>query len=244
MKRRTFIGCCLLISLLCSGLVCATEKTRDPLQQLRLSLGGSLAGFYLLYGVDLDPAHVLSVNRHLTAGELQLQQLHSGERQILQQPWQAYRRLLEELSLGLQQGQHLQGRSIAELLNLNRQLLQLCSQLQPISPHPTHPSQLALQLQQLATAYIARSVGANVLGGDAPAIDEQSRAFAHNLAQLTQHSAQESERHQLLQAIQRKWRFIEPALLHYQANTVPSLVQRYSHDMITQLGQLKENLPH
>lgn len=243
MKRRTFIGCCLLISLLCSGLVSATETTRDPLQQLRLSLGGSLAGFYLLYGVDLDPAHVLAVNRHLTAGELQLQQLDSGERQILQQPWQAYRRLLEELSLGLQQGQHLQGRSIAELLNLNRQLLQLCSQLQPIALQPTHPSQLALQLQQLATAYIAHSVGANVLGGDAPAIDEQSRAFAHNLAQLTQHSAQGSEQ-QLLQAIQRKWRFIEPALLYYQTNTVPSLVQRYSHDMIAQLGQLKENPPH
>jgi hypothetical protein len=243
MKRHTFFGWCLLISLLCSGQAIASGKTPEPLQQLRLSLVGSLGDFYLLYGVDLDPAYVLSVNRHLTAGDLQLQHLDSGARQILQPPWQAYRLLLDEMSLTLQQGLHLEGHAIVELLRLNDQLLQLCNQLQPTPPQPTQSSQLALQLQQLATAYIAHSVGANVLGGNAPAIDEQSRAFAHNLAQLTQQTEQGSEQHQLLLAIQRKWRFIETALLNYQSDTVPSLVQRYTVSMIAQLGQIKETPP-
>ena len=103
-----------------------------------------------------------------------------------------------------------------------------------------HSRALEMRLQSLTTDYIAHSIGANSLGGDAPAIDEQSKAFAAGLQRLRQQPGQPIERQRLLEDIEKKWRYIEPSLLNYRHNSVPTLVNRYSARIIEELAQLAD----
>jgi len=242
MRHRILIHLCLLM-LLPTGAAATPQTT---LQQLHLSLEASLGDFYLLYGVDPDPRHGNSLTQHLARGDRQLQQLSpldTPEQLALRQAWDDYRHLLDELSTRLQQGQDLQGSAIASLIERKRRVQGLCQQLAADPLAPGQPLQLALQLQSLASDYIAHSIGANALGGAGSTPDEQSRAFAEALRQLQHQRADKPEQRQRLQAIARKWRYIEPALLNYRHATVPSLVQRYTTAMVAELGQLQDPDP-
>lgn len=149
---------------------------------------------------------------------------------------------MQELAHSLQLQHSPAGGSIAELLRLNRQLIEQCDRLRlsyqpPPDPLVTHSRALAMQLQSLNTDYLAHSVGANALGGDNPALDVQSKAFSEGLEQLLQ-TQKSREAQALLQSIQRKWRYIEPSLRHYQQDNIPTLVNRYSSRIIDDLEQL------
>lgn len=241
---------CALASLLaCFSCSATSAPQATQLHQIRLDLSGSLGDFYLLYGVDSDPAHLASVQQRVSRTEQRLGQLappmdNSGLNtlQQLRQQWPAYRTLLLELTHSLQQQHTPSGGSIAELIQLNRLLTRLSDTLSVYYPPPpdslaTPSRALAMQLQILNTDYLAHSVGANALGGDNPALDVQSTAFGEGLQHLLQ--AQKSHEAQaLLQGIQRTWRYIEPSLQHYQQDNVPTLVNRYSRRIIDDLEQL------
>lgn len=241
---------CALASLLaCFSCYATSAQQASQLHQIRLDLSGSLGDFYLLYGVDSDPAHLASVQQRVSQTEQRLSQLtvpadNSGLNtlQQLRQQWPAYRALLQELAHSLQQQHTPAGGSIAELIQLNRLLTRLSDTLsvyyQPPPDSLTTPSQaLAMRLQILNTDYLAHSVGANALGGDNPALDVQSTAFSEGLQQLLQ-TQKNHQAQALLQSIQRTWRYIEPSLQHYQQDNVPTLVNRYSQRIIDDLEQL------
>lgn len=231
-----------------SGQVAATQQAA-PLQQIRLNLSGSLGDFYLLYGVDNDPAHLATAQRRSSQIDSLLGQLaapsDSGGLPVLEQlrrQWPAYRVLLLELTNSLLQRQTPSGGAIAELLRRHRQLTQLGEALSGYYPTPANPlagqsQALAMQLQTLNSDYLAHSVGANVLGGDNPPLDSQTQAFSQGLQQLQQ-TQPGGEAQRLLQKIERKWRYIEPSLRHYQQDNVPSLVNRYSRRIIDDLALL------
>jgi hypothetical protein len=154
----------------------------------------------------------------------------------------AYRALLQELAQSLQQQQSPSGGAIAELIKLNRSLTRLSDTLSAYYPAPSDPlattsQALVMQLRTLTTDYLAHSVGAKALGGDNPALDVQSKAFSQDLQHM-QKMHTNSEAQALLQSIERKWRYIEPSLQHYQHDNVPTLVNRYSRRIIDDLQQL------
>lgn len=233
----------------CFNSYAASTQPATQLQQIRLDLNGSLGDFYLLYGVDSDPAHLASVQQRMTQTEQRLSQLAApadsgglNTLQQLRQQWPAYRALLQELAHSLQQQHTPSGGAIAELIQLNRLLTHLSDTLSVYYPTlsdslATTSQALAMQLQTLTTDYLAHSVGANALGGDNPALDVQSKAFSQGLQQVQKmHTNPEAQA--LLQSIERKWRYIEPSLQHYQQDNVPTLVNRYSRRIIDDLQQL------
>ena len=241
--------CALATLLACFNSYAASTHPATQLQQIRLDLSGSLGDFYLLYGVDSDPAHLASVQQRVTQTEQRLNQLAApadsgglNTLQQLRQQWPAYRTLLQEMAHSLQQQHTPSGGAIAELIQLNRLLTRLSDTLSVYYPAPSDPlattsQALAMQLQTLTTDYLAHSVGANALGGDNPALDVQSKAFSQGL-QHVQKMHTNPEAQALLQSIERKWRYIEPSLQHYQQDNVPTLVNRYSRRIIDDLQQL------
>lgn len=232
MIARLF-GLLSLVSCLLSG---ATANA-DELQELRLVLSGSLGDFYLLYGVDADPGFSVVLERRLQHGERLVTQLATRPPAMLE-TWQRYRELLLAVSNDIQQGHVPDGNSVAALIELNRRLMADCDSLGPTPDELTDPERLALRLQYLTTDYIAYSIGANALGGDSLAIDEQARNVSNDLQQMLHQAAPRSERQRRLQAIARKWRYIEPSLLGYEQRAVPSLMRRYSTSIIGELTQL------
>ncbi len=245
-----WLFCLLAISLSPNASAAAPEQQAAALHQIRLSISGSLGDFYLLYGVAADPAHVASIEQRIALADNQLARLSEDADHALlsalgqlQPLWQNYRALVTDLATQLHRKQLPQGGAITELIRLNRQLISLCDDLstQLTREHAlrSHDSRaLAVRLQSLTTDYIAHSIGANSLGGDAPAVDEQSKAFAAGLQRLRQQPGQAAERQRLLEDIEKKWRYIEPSLLNYRHNSVPTLVNRYSARIIAELGQL------
>jgi hypothetical protein len=229
--------CTLATLLACLNSYAASAQPAMELQQIRLDLNGSLGDFYLLYGVDSDPAHLASVQQRVTQTDQLLSQLDApadsgglNTLQRLREQWPAYRALLQELASSLQQQHNPSGGSIAELIQLKRLLTRLSDTLNVHYPPLTDPlgkksQTLAIQLQIINTDYLAHSVGANVLGGDNPALDIQSKTFTRGLQQLLQ-TQTSSKAQALLQSIQRRWRYIEPSLRHYQQDNVPTLVNR------------------
>lgn len=240
--------CALATLLACFNSYAASTQPATQLQQIRLDLNGSLGDFYLLYGVDSDPAHLASVQQRISQTEQLLSQLDApadsgglNTLQRLREQWPAYRALLQELASSLQHQHTPSGGSIAELIQLNRLLTRLSDTLSVYYPPPdpltTYSQALAMQLQSLTTDYLAHSVGANALGGDNPALDVQSKAFSEGLQQVQKmHTSPEAQA--LLQSIERKWRYIEPSLQRYQQDNIPTLVNRYSRRIIDDLQQL------
>lgn len=226
----------------------SADAGRAHLHQLRLVLLGSLGDFYLLYGVDADPAHSQSLERRLALAEVHLAQLDdSSEVATIRQHWRSYAGLLGELNSRLQQQEDLDGSAIAELIRRNDQLLAQCSALaERLAPEPSatagdlaqHGRALEFLLQQLATRYIAYNVGANTLGGDGQAIDQLARQFDSGLQTLAPAAPQAAEYQRLLGEIQSKWGYIEPSLRNYQTSAIPSLVQRYSARIIEAIARL------
>jgi hypothetical protein len=240
--------CALATLLACFNSYAASAQPAMALQQIRLDLSGSLGDFYLLYGVDSDPAHLASVQQRIIQTDQLLRQLDAptdggGLDTLLRlrEQWSAYRGLLQELARNLQQQRSPSGGSIAELIQLNRLLTRLSDTLEVYYQRPdpltTQCRVLAMQLQTLTTDYLAHSVGANALGGDKPALDVQSKVFSEGLQQLLKTSTS-GETQALLNSIQRRWRYIEPSLQHYQQDNVPTLVSRYSRRIIDDLQQL------
>lgn len=89
-------------------------------------------------------------------------------------------------------------------------------------------------------AYHLRLLGLLAAPGDShglPVLDRQAQAFAQGLQQLQQIQAGGEAQH-LLQKIERKWRYIEPSLRHYQQDTIPTRVNRYSSRIIEDLALL------
>lgn len=108
----------LLLSL-CLALLCqpanasGTDAAPAHLHQLRLAVLGTLGDFYLLYGIDNDPAHSRSLERRMTLAEVQLSRLEEGvDMASIRQPWQRYADLLGELHSRLQQQKELSGHAI------------------------------------------------------------------------------------------------------------------------------------
>lgn len=240
--------CALAIFLACLNSYAATTQPTMALQQIRLDLSGSLGDFYLLYGVDNDPAHLASVQQRIIQTDQLLRQLDApadgdglNTLLLLREQWPAYRALLQELASSLQQQLSPSGGSIAELIQLNRLLTRLSDSLdvyyQQPDPMTKRSRVLAMQLQTLTTDYLAHSVGANALGGDNPALDVQSKVFSEGLQQLRQ-KYKDGEAQALLHSIERRWRYIEPSLRYYQKDNVPTLVNRYSRQIIVDLEQL------
>jgi hypothetical protein len=254
-RLYAWLLCLLAISLYPSAPMAAAEQQAAAVHQMRLNITGSLGDFYLLYGVVADPAHAASIGQRIARVDAQLGRLETGADSALQsaleqlQPhWQDYRALLSATAAQLQHKQLPEGGAIAELIRLNRRLVSLCDDLSSQITRtqalpPDHSRELEVRLQSLTTDYIAHSIGANSLGGDAPAIDAQSKAFAAGLHRLSQQPGQAAERQQLLQNIEQKWRYIEPSLLNYRENSVPSLVNRYSARIIAELHQLAAEPP-
>jgi hypothetical protein len=58
------------------------------------------------------------------------------------------------------------------------------------------------------------------------------------MIQQLQQTRPGGEAQRLLQKIERKWRYIEPSLRHYQQDNIPSLVNRYSSRIIEELALL------
>ncbi|MEO4049147.1 hypothetical protein AAFN46_18935 [Pseudomonas sp. CAU 1711] len=241
MNARLF-GLLSLVALLFGApLAHATPPYPDPWQGLRLELSGSLGDFYLLYGVDADPSFGQLLDLRLQRGDQLLNQLAPGDAPRLAPlvaTWQRYRDQLRSIAQNLQRGRLPDGNAVSMLLELNRQLLRHCDSLGPATERPTAAARLALRLQQLTTDYIAYSIGANALGGDNQAIDEQARQFASELQLLLRQAEPGGERQRRLQAIARKWRYMEPSLLGYGQRAVPSLMHRYSGSIIAELMQL------
>ncbi|UVE17958.1 hypothetical protein NVV93_00715 [Pseudomonas sp. LS44] len=242
-------------------LPCAVAVPTKPdanllrLHQVQLATQGALGDFYLMYGVDPDPTHAQSMELRIQtatrnlAGMAELPGTNSSTLLTqLEQQWRAYVQLLSGLTGELQRQGSTSGGDIAELVSLNRQLVTLCRSLEvslrqesPLPP-PRLAEQsrnLSLLMQNIATDYIAHSVGANSLGGDGKALDAQAEEFATRLATLQDHPEQPAEARQALADIARKWRYIEPSLKHYNEAAVPSLVNRYSARIIEELTQLE-----
>ncbi|AYC34952.1 hypothetical protein D3880_22410 [Pseudomonas cavernae] len=238
------------LALFCGALGASQGDTRSAhLRQLQLNLLGSLGDFYLLYGIDADPALGRSIAHHLELAELQLSQIEvavpgaAAALVGLRQQWRAYRQLLTALSREAQRQTTLEGRAFTELIQLNEQLLAACATLQSASPPGPDPTAgddgLELQLQRLATSYIAYNIGANSLAGDGTEIDRMAVQVDAGLAALLARPAQDEEQRRLQETIRSKWRYIEPALRHYQKSAVPSLVRHYSARIIADLERLQ-----
>lgn len=225
-----------------------TDAAPAHLHQLRLAALGSLGDFYLLYGVDADPAHSRSLERRLALADVQLALLaESADVGAIRQPWHRYASLLGELNARLQRQEELDGSAIAELIHLNSQLMTLCDALaNSLDQQPLVASaglaqrgrNLELLLQQIATHYIAYNVGANSLGGDQPAIDQLAEELDGALKTLLAATPQSHEYQRLLGEIEAKWRYIEPSLRNYQSSAIPSLVNRYSARIIEAIARL------
>ncbi|QKE65201.1 hypothetical protein HNE05_18175 [Aquipseudomonas campi] len=243
----------LLLSI-CLALFCnpasanRTDAAPAHLHQLRLAVLGSLGDFYLLYGIDADPAHSRSLERRMALADVQLALLaESSDVSAIRQPWHSYANLLGELNRRLQQQEDPDGSAIAELIRLNGQLMTQCDALanrldQPPLPIPDDLTQrgrnLELLLQQITTHYIAYNVGANSLGGDLPAIDQLTEEFDGALKTLLPATPQSHEYQRLLGEIDSKWRYIEPSLRNYQSSAIPSLVNRYGARIIEAIARL------
>lgn len=226
----------------------STTPAQAHLHQLRLAVLGSLGDFYLLYGVDADPAHSSSLEHRLALADAQLALLaESADVGSIRQPWHSYASLLGKLNKRLQRQEDLDGSAIAELIRLNGQLMTQCDALAnglnqpPLAPpadRAQHARNLELLLQQITTHYIAYNVGANSLGGNQPAIDQLAQEFDSALKTLQPATQQSHEHQQQLDEIDSKWRYIEPSLRNYQSSAIPSLVNRYSARIIEIIARL------
>lgn len=246
----------LVLALALCALFCATLNAAEPvderyrLQQIRLLSQATLSDFYLLYGVDQDPALVNAMQRRMQAvsalfAALNQPPARDSQAQIaqLEAHWQAYAQRLAQLNDALQRHVSLSPRDITELLGLNQQLLERCDALTSPSPasdrNPLN-QQLSLQLQNLSSHYIAYSIGANSLGGDETEIDQLTREFSAQLNELQALAGSHPQNQAILANIQRKWRFIEAPLQHYnRQTTVPFLVNQYAGRIIELLAQLQ-----
>jgi ABC-type phosphate transport system auxiliary subunit len=241
---------CLCLLLTLYALIAQAAEPRDTLEQLeeirRLSQA-SLSDFYLLYGADQDPALANTLQQRVRAvnalfGALQQtpeQDLHTALEQ-LEALWHSYAQPLQQLSGDLQQQISLSPPVFLALLNAHLQLIEHCDQLtqQRMACTPRALQQeLSLQLRNLSLQYIAYSVGANALGGEGISIDQLTRDFSTQLQALT---ANNEKNRLIVASIQRKWRFIEAPLLHYNGRTtVPFLVNKYTARIIELLTQLQ-----
>ena len=224
------------------------------LHQIRLATQGSLTELYLLYE---DPhSSPAALEQRLAVVTEALDALQGVRGTAAQRPWiqlqarwHPYRSQLSELARQHRTQDTPDLRALSELLTLHRALLSLCDQLehrlrqQAIKP----PDELisrsraaSLLLQQIASAYAAHSLGANLLGASDMAPDQLATVFTEHLVQL---QADTPAQQRTLDDIWRKWRFIEGALMHYQGAKVPFVVQQYSNSMIAALERLGAQAP-
>ena len=246
----------LVLALALCALFCASLNAAEPvneryqLQQIRLLSQATLSDFYLLYGVDQDPAQVKTMQQRMQAVSTLFVALNQppargSQAQIaqLEAHWQAYAQRLAQLNDALQRHVSISPRDITELFGLNQQLLERCDALtrqSPASDRDPLNQQLSLQLQNLSSHYIAYSIGANSLGGDETEIDQLTRAFSAQLNELQRLAGNQPQNQAILANIQRKWRFIEAPLQHYNRQaSVPFLVNQYAGRIIELLAQLQ-----
>lgn len=254
MTRWLFVLLLLLAPLLGTAAQAAEpDDDLSRLHQIRLAVQGSLGDLYLLYH-DPDPSPALSIERRIRSTATRLAELgpmpgaDSLARLVqLQTDWTPYNRLLTHLAHEQQSKDNLDPRALAELVALNRELLNLCDRLAtdlqregryPVSPLTQDTRALSLLMQDIASIYAAHSVGANALGGEGKAPNELADEFGTRLEQLRKSAVWDTEHQQVLLGILRKWRYIEGPLRHYQKTSVPFLINQYSTKIIAGLEQL------
>lgn len=223
------------------------------LHQIRMAIQGSLGDLYLLYG-DPDPSPAASIERRIASTSAHLATLgplpEVAPQALLAQlhgQWTPYHRLLTLLTQEQQDKGNLDPRALAELVDLNRELLSLCDRLAtdlqregryPVSPLTQDTRALSLLMQDIASTYAAHSVGANALGGEGKAPNELADEFGTGLERLRKNAVWDAEHQQVLLGILHKWRYIEGPLRHYQKTSVPFLINQYSTKIIAGLEQL------
>jgi hypothetical protein len=222
------------------------EDERYRLQQIRMLSQATLSDFYLLYGVDQDPALFKAMQQRIQAVNALFSTLNQPTARDslaqLEALWQAYAQRLAQFNEALRRNVSLSPRDITELLGLNQQLLEHCDALSrqlPASDRAPLNQQLSLQLQNLSSHYIAYSIGANSLGGEETEIDQLARDFDTRLDELQTLAGSHPQNQAILANIQRKWRFIEAPLHHYSRRaSVPFLVNQNAGRIIQLLAQL------
>lgn len=158
MIHRWFVFSLALCTLFCTTLNAAEPSDeRYRLQQIRLLSQATLSDFYLLYGVDQDPAQLVAMQQRMQAvsalfAALNQPPARDAKVQLtqLEADWQAYAQRLTQFNEALQRHVSLSPRDITELLGLNQQLLDRCDALisqSPASDQSPLIQQLSLQLQ-------------------------------------------------------------------------------------------------
>ncbi len=242
----------LALSTFCCVAQASTDADSDlyRLQQIQLMSQATLSDFYLLYGIEQNPELALNLEQHIITAStnllgLQPQSGSGANAQLaqLKHDWLRYAQNIKQLSAGLHQQVIPSPHQLLELITLQQQLLEQTSALiSAQGAEQTSPSnvQLSLLLQNLSTHYIAYSIGANALGSSPANIDELTAEFSSALQQHGKQLTEQPENQQVFATIQRKWRYIEPPLQHYNSRpTVPYLVNRYTGRIIQLLNQLQ-----
>src|SRR5690606_24947126 len=133
---------------------------------------------------------------------------------------------------------------IADLYARNQELLQVSGELYDkiqedagyrVSPLIQRSREQSMLMQTIALDYASRSasVGATFFGGnEGKAIDELAREFASELASLEKAPQNTPQIREELSEIGVKWRYIEKSLTHYNENSVPFLINKYSDRII------------
>ncbi|MET1076976.1 MAG: hypothetical protein ABWY06_03040 [Pseudomonas sp.] len=249
---RTRLWAALWILLVLAGTELDAAEPLDSfarLHQVRLAIHGSLTDLYLLYEDPHSSSAALEQRLADATDTIDtLQGLRGTPAQRpwaqLQTRWRPYREQLSELGQQQRAQDAPDLRALSELLSLNRALLTLCDQLEhrlrqqaakPPGELINRSRAAGLVLQQIASAYAAHSLGANLLGAADQAPDQLAADFAEQLVHL---QVDTPAQQRTLDDIWRKWRFIEGALMHYQGVKVPFVIQQYSSSMIAALERL------
>jgi hypothetical protein len=221
------------------------------LHQLRLLAQKSLGDFYMYMGMEGDQRYARMIERSLQDADTHRKALGempgAGSKALrvkFDRHWEAYEELLQNLVGTLKAQGFTDLQPIADLYARNQELLTVSGELYGmiqqesgarVSPLIQRSREQSLLMQTIALDYASRSasVGATFFGGnDGKAIDELAREFANELANLEKAPQNTPQIKEELGEIGVKWRYIEKSLTHYNENSVPFLINKYSDRII------------
>ncbi|HET8705916.1 MAG TPA: hypothetical protein VFM46_06400, partial [Pseudomonadales bacterium] len=241
----------------------AAAKALNELHSLGLNLQKTVMLYFMLQGEDGDPRIASQVDQGAKTVDLTWQSLKGTLNQLgvtgplanIDQTLSGFQSNLKSCRAALQkngfdepavteQMKH-QERDLQQMLNDTAQKVKDATQYK-IQPDVASLRALALLMQQMTSRYVEKASANNGSAyrdtSSETELDQLAQYFRKKLEEVQNSTQQNEAVRNILRNVSVRWNFMEGSFVHYNEDTVPFLIARYSDDVIQQLNQAANTL--
>lgn len=226
----------------------------QKLHELRVNSYSAVNHFHMFNGFEGDHRFSIKINEHvnnfdsvfLDVSSHQLLSVHDEMVDKIDSQWSSFKEVMQSNRDDITNLGYPDLRMVDMLIKYNIELINTITQtyvaLQQTAEYTPDPltersRQQSLLLLSISAQYAARNTYAigTFLGETEKTIDSLADQFEVSLTQLRKALVNSQQINKELKAISTKWNFIENSLKNYNEDSVPYLVNLYSHNIVGRL---------